>query len=178
LVAPQNRYWGATSLLHEALTALRRKLRNDDPDVTEPSAVGVIPGKAPKYLELAFDQVGSLDVIELPHALELLVILHIAVCAIVHAPIGSVSGTAAALGFASFDRFVVHRAQVLLGERVINQMKDHALRASIERATEEPTASGETVLAVARARRLTPGAVRLGHGRSGSRSPRSASCPR
>jgi hypothetical protein len=146
-VAPQNRYWGATSLLREALNVLRRKLRTDaaDQEAAEPRAIGLIPGKAPRYLEHAFDQLDSLDEVELPHALELLLVPHISVCAIVHAPIGSVSGTAAPLGFASFDRSVVRRAHALLSERIINHMKDDAVRSSIEGAIAEPAASDAAV---------------------------------
>lgn len=135
-VPPLNRFWGATSLLRDALAVLRRKLRAEasDLDETEPRSVCLIIGKPARYLELAFDRAEAVDSTGLAPNLELLVLPNVCVCALVHAPVGSASGTAAPLGFASFDGAVVDRTQALLADRVIRYVKDDALRSIIEQA--------------------------------------------
>jgi hypothetical protein len=145
-VPPQNRYWGATSLLRDALAVLRRKLSAEvaELDETDMRSICVILGKPAKYLEFAFDRIEPIDTINLAPALEILVIPHVCVCALVHAAVGSASGTAAPLGFASFDSVVLDRAHSLLADRVIRYVKDETLRSGIERAmfetAEEPSA--------------------------------------
>jgi hypothetical protein len=142
-VPPQNLYWGATSLLRDTLAVLRRKLRAEaiDLDDTDPRSICVTPGKPAKYLEQAFDKIELIDTVGLAPALEVLVVPQVCVCALVHAAIGSSSGTAAPLGFASFDGAVLDRAHSLLADRVIRYVKDNALRSEIERAMFE-TAEG------------------------------------
>jgi len=61
----------------------------------------------------------------------------VCVCALVHAPLGSTSGTAAPLGFASFDDAVLNRTHSLLADKVIRYVKDNTLRSAIEQAMSE-----------------------------------------
>jgi hypothetical protein len=138
-VPPQNRHWGATSLLRDAMSALLgRKVSLEGPELDEPDrTICVMAGRPPKYLEYAFDRVETIETIALPPALELLVMPQVCVYALVHAPIGLQSGIAAPLGFASFDKAILKRTHSLLLDGVIRYMKDVTLRSRIERAMSE-----------------------------------------
>jgi hypothetical protein len=133
-VAPQNRHWGATSLLRDAMNAfVRRKPALAADDAEEPDrTICLVAGKAPKYLKYAFDRVESLDATDLPPSLELLLLPNVCACALVHAPIGASNGTAAPVGFASFDSAVLARTHSLLQNCVLRHVQDEFLRSTLE----------------------------------------------
>ncbi|PLU83715.1 hypothetical protein BMJ22_02515, partial [Sinorhizobium medicae] len=65
-----------------------------------------------------FDEVLSADSNDVPAALEVMIVPNIAVAALVHAPIGTSSGFAVPLGWASFDDDIVARTQAFVADRL------------------------------------------------------------
>jgi hypothetical protein len=139
-VAPQNRYWGATSLLRDSISVLRRKLTSELPSSVEADlrSVCIIAGKPAKYIERAFDRVEVIGTVGHATSLEFILIPNVTACVMVHAPIGSNSGVAAPLGFASFDPVVLDRVQSLILDTTIRYVQDQKLRSEIEQAIEKP----------------------------------------
>jgi len=70
---------GSASLLRDALTVLRRKLRAEgaDLDETDLRSICAMPGKPRKYLEQAFDRIEPIDTTGLAPGLEVLVVPHV-----------------------------------------------------------------------------------------------------
>lgn len=117
-VAPQVPHWGATTLLSDLISLVRRKATASSSEPSEFKSTCLFAGNPERYIKKTFDRVGCSEGSEFPPALELFLIPQIMVAAVVHAPIGSPNGYAAPLGMASFDRVVVERAQQLIGERL------------------------------------------------------------
>ncbi|MCW2189469.1 hypothetical protein AB7M45_002239 [Bradyrhizobium elkanii] len=118
-VAPQTQHWGATTQQRDTLTTIRRKVEpNPAAESGGLKAVCCFAGKPPRYIERTFDEVHCADTTEIPPALELLIVPRTAIAAIVHAPIGSASGQAVPLGFASFDQDVIARVQSFASDRI------------------------------------------------------------
>lgn len=118
-VAPQMRLWGATTQLRDSLSYLRRRIGTTALASTpELRAICLFPGKPAWFIERTFDEVLSADSCNIPPALEILIVPNVAVSALVHAPIGIVSGYAVPFGWASFDESVVARTQVFVQERL------------------------------------------------------------
>jgi hypothetical protein len=146
-IPPQNRYWGATSLLRDSMSVLRRRLIGDlqTSDETELKSVCVIAGKPAEYIERAFDRVEIIQTISHPSSLEFVIIPNVAACVLVHAPIGSTSGVAAPLGFASFDPAVLDRVQSFILDSTIRYVADDMLRSEIEQKTAKPSQTSAPV---------------------------------
>lgn len=118
-VAPQTRLWGGTTQQRDTLSYLRRRIAAVAPaTTTELRAVCLYPGKAAWFIDRTFDDVLSADSSGIPPALEIMIVPHIAVAALVHAPIGASSGYAVPVGWASFDASVVARTQAFAAERL------------------------------------------------------------
>jgi hypothetical protein len=123
--APQAPLWGATTQQRDLLSLIRRKVGiNPLGESLEMKAICLFAGKPPRYVERTFDEVHSTDSTEFPSALELLLIPQVIVAAVVHAPIGAISGQAVPLGLASFDQEVIGRAQSLIADRMHKFVKD------------------------------------------------------
>lgn len=126
-VAPQTRFWGATTLQRDTLALIKRKLvQQPAADAPDPRSICLVAGKPPRYLERSFDEVHCSDAPEFPGALELLLFPNTAVAAMVHSPIGATSGQPVALGLASFDAQVVSRAQSFIVDRLARFIVDDA----------------------------------------------------
>lgn len=61
---------------------------------------------------------------DVPAALEIMIVPHIAVAALVHAPIGASSGYAVPLGWASFNDAIVARTQAFAADRLWRFVRD------------------------------------------------------
>jgi hypothetical protein len=134
-VAPQAPYWGATSILKDTLAVLRRALVGDSSSADEYDArpLCVVPGKPPKFVQQAFDQIETIDTVGHSSVLEFLIIPNVAACVVVHSPVGASTGLAAPLGFASFDPDVLGRVQALIVDTTIRHVADQKLRVDLER---------------------------------------------
>ncbi|PLT96739.1 hypothetical protein [Sinorhizobium medicae] len=118
-VAPQTRLWGATTQQRDTLSYLRRGIAAIAPASTaELRTLCLFPGKAPWFIDRTFDEVLSADSNDVPAALEVMIVPNIAVAALVHAPIGTSSGFAVPLGWASFDDDIVARTQAFVADRL------------------------------------------------------------
>ncbi len=118
-VAPQTRLWGASTQQRDTLSYLRRGIAAAAPASTnELRAVCLFPGKSAWFIDRTFDEVLGADSSDIPPALEILIVPHIAVAALVHAPIGASSGYAVPLGWASFDEGIVARTQTFAADRL------------------------------------------------------------
>lgn len=135
-VPPVVPYWGATAVLRDTVSVLRRKLVRDETSMEDSDlkSVCLVAAKPAKYIEQSFDQVGSLSRLGHPPSLEFLVVPNVAACVLVHAPIGCSSGIAAPLGFASFDPEILGRVQDLLLETSVRHLDSSQLRDDVERA--------------------------------------------
>jgi hypothetical protein len=128
VVAPQVRFWGGTTLQRDTLSALRHRIRQSTvPDSPETRFVCLFAGEPPRYLEKSFDEVHCAGAPEFPIALEIVLCPPAMMAAVVHAPVGAVSGQAAALGLASFDQKVVTRAQAFVADRLARFVRDKAV---------------------------------------------------
>ncbi|WP_434725291.1 hypothetical protein [Mesorhizobium sp. RIZ17] len=138
-VPPNVGFWGATSLLRDVIALLRRRVGADEGnDENEPQSYCIVAGKPAKYVEQAFDRVEILDAFEVSPSLEMLLLPGVAFAALVHAPIGTQTGTAAPLGFASFDPVVLDRAHSFVIDRVLRYVGNDVLRSDVERAMAIP----------------------------------------
>jgi hypothetical protein len=133
-IPPLVPYWGATSVLRDTIAVVGRKLAGDEvpPDENEISAFCLVAGKPAKYVEHAFDRTEVIETMAHPPSLEFLVIPNVAACASVHAPIGSASGLAAPLGFASFDPEILKRVQALILDTAVRLVGDEPFRLRLE----------------------------------------------
>ncbi|MBO1326382.1 hypothetical protein K2X14_16345 [Acetobacter sp. TBRC 12305] len=124
-VAPQTPLWGASTQQRDTLSYLRRRIAAAAPASTnELRTVCLFPGKAAWFIDRTFDEVLGADYSDLPPALEIMIVPHIAVAALVHAPIGAASGYAVPLGWASFDESVVARTQAFVTERFYSFVRE------------------------------------------------------
>jgi hypothetical protein len=139
-VPPVVPYWGATSVLRDTISVLRRKLMPEEPpsDDSDLRSICLVVGKPAKYIEQAFDRTETVGRLGHSASLEFLIVPNIAVCVVVHAPIGCSSGLAAPLGFGSFDPDVLDRVQELLLEAAVRNVENEQLRGEIERAFSRP----------------------------------------
>lgn len=133
-IPPLVPYWGATSVLRDTFTVVGRKIAGDavPSDESEIKTFCLVAGKPAKYLERTFDRAEVLDTTTHPASLELLVVPHVAMCALVHAPIGLSSGIPAPLGFASFDPDVLNRVHTLILDTTVRFVVDERFRLELE----------------------------------------------
>lgn len=134
-IAPQAPLWGASTQQRDALSLIRRAVGlKSIADAPEMKLVCLFSGQPPRYVQHTFDEVHCSESIEFPAALELFLIPDCTIVAIVHAPIGASSGHAVPLGFASFDKDVVARAQALVADRLGRFVQDDEQYAQYYRA--------------------------------------------
>lgn len=112
-LTPQVPWWNATTLLDDAVAGMRTRwnAQRADGQTDTLEAVCLTAPRPPRYIEKAFDVIGTSDVRGFPGPLEILLVPEVAVAALVHAPIESPRGFAVPLGFVSFDAAVVQRAE-------------------------------------------------------------------
>jgi hypothetical protein len=111
-LAPQVSSWNATTLLDETVAGIRLRWsgpRADGQTETVRSICLTAP-RPPRYVEKAFELVGTSDYRRFPGPLEILLVPPVAVAVLVHAPIESPRGYAVPLGLVSFDEAVLRRA--------------------------------------------------------------------
>jgi hypothetical protein len=131
---PHIPHWGATRTLPETLKQLKTILSINNPnDRLNLKAVCLAAGRPDFYLEKAFDEVCISSAIALPGALEVLLVPGLLVALVVHAPIGSPSGTPVPLGVMSFDPRVVGRAHSFIADRIRAYAMSHELSRQIYR---------------------------------------------
>jgi hypothetical protein len=125
-VAPQMQHWGATTQLRDTIALLKAKIEamSKSEDDVGLNSHCMIVGRPARYLERMFDRVHQADYVRFPSSLEILLIPGTIVAISVHSPIGAFSGLAAPLGFGSFDKEVVRRAQALLLDNVDAYVRD------------------------------------------------------
>lgn len=112
-LTPQVPSWNATTLLNETVAGIRTRWsaqRTDGPTEALKSICLTVP-RPPRYLEKAFEVVATGEDRRFPGPLEILLVPHVTVAAIVHAPIESPRGFGVPLGFVSFDAAVLERAE-------------------------------------------------------------------
>jgi hypothetical protein len=83
--------------------------------------------RPPRYVEKAFEIIGTSDYRRFPGPLELLLVPQVAVAALVHAPIESPRGYAVPLGFVSFDEAVLRRAEQYMLDNLGAYLADESL---------------------------------------------------
>ncbi len=128
-VAPQARFWGATTQQRDTISLLKRMLgKTSGTDGSEIESVCLYAGKPPRYLEGAFERIYSTDSVAFPASVEILLVPRVAVAVVVHSPIGAATGQAVALGFASFDEQAIGRAQAYISEFLPRFVLDEARR--------------------------------------------------
>lgn len=91
----------------------------------------------PRYVEKAFEFVGTSDSRRFPGRLEILLVPQVAVAAIVHAPIELPRGFAVPLGFVSFDEAVLRRADQYVLDNLSTYVADEGLYREVAAAFSE-----------------------------------------
>ena len=117
-VAPQIPNWAATTVQREILSEIKRRIGQDasGPEQNDILSICFFSGKAPRYLGCTFDEIRTSRHGEIPGAMEILVVPHVAAVVIVHAPVGATDGYPVPLGIASFDPDVVGRVNTYVSE--------------------------------------------------------------
>lgn len=124
--APQTLHWGATTALPGILEQIKsRALAAPAVDAQDSGikTIGMVTGRVPKHIEVAFDVVATSNASRFSPSLEMLLIPNILIAVTVNAPIGLQSGLPVPLGFVSFDTQVISRAQNFLRGHI----EDYAL---------------------------------------------------
>jgi hypothetical protein len=85
-------------------------------------------------VEKAFDVVCTSDARGYPGPLEILLVPHVGVAVLVHAPIGAPRGYPVPLGFVSFDQSILRRTHEYLQERIGAHFADESLRRKVASA--------------------------------------------
>jgi hypothetical protein len=141
-LAPQVPSWNATTLLDEAVAAIRscwNGPRADGQTDTVKSICLTAP-RPPRYVEKAFEIIGTSDYRRFPGPLEILLVPGVAVAALVHAPIDSPRGYAIPLGFVSFDEAVLRRAEQYMLDNIGAYFTDENLYREVASALAEQKA--------------------------------------
>jgi hypothetical protein len=112
-LAPQVRSWNATTFLDETVTGIRSRWNGPraDGQAETVTSICLTAPRPPRYVEKAFELIGTSDYRRFPGPLEILLVPQVAVAVLVHAPIGSPRGYAVPLGLVSFDEAVLRRAE-------------------------------------------------------------------
>ncbi|MBX5086788.1 hypothetical protein HJB56_29110 [Rhizobium lentis] len=118
-VAPQTRWWGATTQQRDLLTLIQEKTARTLPgERTEMKSICLYAwDKPPQYIVRAFDAHQVIRAGDFPNSLELLLVPGVMVAAIIHSPLGASSGNPVPMGLASFDPLVIDRAYAYFLER-------------------------------------------------------------
>ncbi len=122
-LAPQTPFWGATGALPAILGQIKARIEGQSGSTaqeTDFQNIALIAGRPAKYIESAFDRVVTCDFARLPPAVELLVIPRVLTAVLVHAPIGTLNGTAVPVGIISFDERVMSRVHTVVAEQTRN----------------------------------------------------------
>jgi hypothetical protein len=128
-LVPQVPSWNATTLLDETVAGIRMRWSGQRAD-GQTEALKTICLTAPRparYVEKAFELVGTSDYRRFPGPLEILIVPQVAVAAIAHAPIESPRGFAVPLGFVSFDAAVSRRAEQYVLDSLSAHVADESL---------------------------------------------------
>ena len=128
-LAPQVPSWNATTLLDETVAGIRTRWSGQSADgQTEAlKSICLTAPRPPRYMEKAFELVGTSDYRRFPGPLEILLVPQAAVAVIVHAPIESPRGFAVPLGFVSFDAAVLRRAEQCVLDNLSAYVVDNSL---------------------------------------------------
>lgn len=129
-LAPVVPSWGATTLLDDTLTGIRARWsagqRADETTETLQSICLTAP-RPPRYMERAFNVVCTSDNRRCPGPLEILLVPHVGVAVLVHAPIGEPRGYPVPLGFVSFDESILRRTHEFLLKTIGTHFVDESL---------------------------------------------------
>lgn len=108
---PPQRSWGVTSVLPATLDYLAQKISGGVGQDEEPfRSIAAVAGKPPRHIAKAFDDcVRRAEWVDVPPALETMVVPGILAAALVHAPIRATIGVPVPIGFISFDEKVGNR---------------------------------------------------------------------
>ena len=96
-LAPVVSFWGATTLLDDTLTGIRARWgggQRADESVETLQSICLTSPRPPRYVEKAFSVVCTSDIRRCPGPLEILLVPHVGVAVLVHAPIGEPRGEA------------------------------------------------------------------------------------
>ena len=128
-LAPQVPWWNATALLDETVAGIRTRWSGQQADGQTPAirSICLTAPRPPRYVEKAFELVGTSDYRRFPGPLEILLVPQVAVAAIAHAPIESSRGFAVPLGFVSFDAAVLRRAEQVVLDNLGAYIADESL---------------------------------------------------
>jgi hypothetical protein len=128
-LAPQVPSWNATTLLDETVAGIRTRWSGQSADgQTEAlKSICLTAPRPPRYMEKAFELVGTSDYRRFPGPLEILLVPQATVAVIVHAPIESPRGFAVPLGFVSFDAAVLRRAEQCVLDNLSAYVVDNSL---------------------------------------------------
>jgi hypothetical protein len=98
-------WWGATTLLDEAVSGIRGRWAEQPGDGQADiiKSICLTAPRPPRYIEKAFQLVCASDQRRCPGPLEILLLPHVAAAVLVHVPIGAPRGYPVPLGFVSFD---------------------------------------------------------------------------
>jgi hypothetical protein len=135
-LAPHVPSWNATTLLDETVAGIRTRWSGQRADgQTEAlKSICFTAPRPPRYVEKAFELVGTSDDRRFPGPLEILLVPQVAVAAIAHAPIESPRGFAVPLGFVSFDAAVLRRAEQYMLDNLSAYVADESLYSEVAAA--------------------------------------------
>ncbi len=137
-VLPQVPFWGSTSVLAEAVDQLRDLVVRSSNGFPSAEAVALTAGRSEPWIRQAFTMGRESQALVFPGGFEMLLAPGSFVAAVVHAPIGAVSGIPVPLGFASFDPRVVDRGAALLERTALQFGLSEELRSELEPPSPEP----------------------------------------
>lgn len=136
--APQTPHWGATTALPGIIGQIKSRALVAPVEGEQNGgikSVVMLTGRAPKYIEIAFDAVGTSNASRFSPSLEMLLIPRVLIAVTVNAPIGLLSGLPVPLGFVSFDAQVISRAQNFLrghiGDYALSEDLNEKIRSAI-----------------------------------------------
>jgi len=139
-VAPQLKYWGATTQLRDTMALLKRRVAQtqtgEPPDI---KSLCLFSGKPPQFISRTFDEIHCASAPDISPVLELLLIPKSAVAVLVHVPIGVPHGHPVGLGFASFDAKVVGRVESFVGDRLGRFIQAEARLEELSQVFADPT---------------------------------------
>jgi hypothetical protein len=136
-LAPVVPWWGATTLLDDTLTGIRARWgagQRADETAEMLQSICLTAPRPPRYVEKAFNVVCTSDTRGCPGPLEILLVPHVAVAVLVHAPIGEPRGYPVPLGFVSFDESILRRTREYLLERISTHFADESLQRKVASA--------------------------------------------
>lgn len=135
--APQTPHWGATTALPGILEQIKSRALAApvvDAQDGEIKTIGMLTGRAPKHIEVAFDAVATSNASRFPPSLEMLLIPNTLIAVTVNSPIGVQTGLPVPLGFVSFDSQIISRTQNFLSDHIDDYVLSKRLNERIHSA--------------------------------------------